>query len=129
MRKLCTTIQQIGIRVRDAYPILANFETNFNSPTPIFEDNIGTRDVLDAQQTTSNLKYMDVPLTYVHEQHENSVILCLPCKSEHVFADTMTKQEIGPKHLHACDWYVGKKFYPPVNSKHYELFIKTCPLN
>ena len=129
IRKLRTTMQQIGVRLRDASPILASFVTNFNSPTPIFEDNKGTRDMLDAQQTTSNLKHLDVPLTYVHEQHENSVILCLPCKSEHMFADTMTKQETGPKHLQARDWYVGKKFYPPVNSKHYQLLTKTCPLN
>ena len=107
---------------------MANFEINFNSPTPIFEDNKGTRDMLAAQQVTSNLKHMDVPLRYVHEQHENQAITCLPCPSQNMFADTMTKQETGTKHIQARNWYVGKQFYPPVNSKHYALLTKTAPL-
>ena len=129
IRERRTLLQQIGIRLKNATPIISNFADIFNSPTPIFEDNKGTRDMLDAQQTTSNLRHMDVPLKFVHEQHENSVIYCLPCKSEHMFADTMTKQETGPKHIQARNWYVGKKFYPPVNSNHYKELIKSVPLN
>ena len=60
IRKLRTTMQQIGLRLRDATPVIPSFETNFNSPTPIFEDNKGTRDMLNAEQLTSNLKHMDI---------------------------------------------------------------------
>ena len=129
IRKLRNILQQIGIRLRNASPIIPSFELNLKSPTPIFEDNKGTRDMLNAEQLTSNLKHMDVPLGYVHEQHEQGVITCLPCRSENMFADTMTKQETGPKHILARDWYVGKKFYPPVNSDHYKLLTKRSPLN
>ena len=129
VRRHRNLLQQLGIRLHGATPVLANFDANFTSPTPIFEDNKGTRDMLNAEQTTSNLKYMDVPLHYVHEQHEYSVITCLPCGSKNMFADTMTKQETGTKHIHARNWYVGKKFYPPVNSDHYKLLTKTAPLN
>ena len=129
IRKYRNLMQQIGIRIKEATPILNKFVANFNSPTPIFEDNKGTRDMLNTNQLTSGLKHMDVPITYVHEQHEISAITCLPCKSEHMFADTMTKQETGPKHIQARDWYVDKKFYPPVNSSHYRYLTKTSPLN
>lgn len=129
VRKLRNIIHQMGIRLRDASPILANFDANYNSPTPIFEDNKGTRDMLQAQQVTSNLKHMDIPLRYVHEEHENGALLCLPCSSENMFADTLTKQETGPKHLLARKWYVGHRFYPPVNSQHYQELTKSSPLS
>lgn len=119
----------MGIRLQSASPIMGNFQANYNSPTPIFEGNKGTLNMLQAQQVTTNLKHIEVPLTYVHEQHEISTITCLPCSSANMFADTMTKQETGPKHLQARNWYVGKKFYPPVNSQHHKLLTKSSPLN
>ena len=122
-------LQQMGIRLLSASPIMGNFQANYNTPTPIFEDNKGTRDMLKAQQVTTNLKHVEVPLTYLHEQHEISAITCLPCSSENMFADTLTKQETGPKHLQARNWYVGKRFYPPVNSQHYKLLTNSSPLN
>ena len=129
VRRHRNLLQQLGIRLRGATPMMANFETNLNNPTPIFEDNKGTRDMLNAEQITTNLKHIDVPLRYVHEQHEYSAITCLPCGSKNMFADTMTKQETGTKHIHARDWYVGKQFYPPVNSEHYKILTKSAPLN
>lgn len=128
IKKCRILLEQLVFYLRDATPILPNFEVNFNSPTPIFEDNKGTRDMFAAQQVTSNLKHIEIPLSYVHEQHENQAITCLPCSSKNMFADTMTKQETGTKHIAARNWYVGKQFYPPVNSKHYELLTKTAPL-
>ena len=129
IRKLRNILQQIGIQLREATPILTNFETNYNRPTPIFEDNKGTRDMLAAQQVTSNLKHIDIPLRYVHEEHEYGGLVCLPCSSENMFADSLTKQETGPKHILARNWYVGHCFYPPVNSKHYKELTKSAPLS
>ena len=39
----------MGVHLREASPVMTNFEANYNSPTPIFEDNKGTRDMLEAQ--------------------------------------------------------------------------------
>lgn len=57
IRERRTLLQQIGIRLKDATPILTSFSDIFNSPTPIFEDNKGTRDMLAAQQTTIWWRY------------------------------------------------------------------------
>ena len=85
INKLHLLLQQIGIRLKDACPVLANFNANLKFPTPIFEDNKGTRDMIDARQVTTNLRHVDIPLHYVHELHENGVVTCLPCSSEHMF--------------------------------------------
>ena len=119
----------MGVHLREASPVLTNFEANYNSPTPIFEDNKGTRDMLEAQHVTSNFKHMDIPLRYVHEEHEYGDLVCLPCSSENMFVDTITKQETGPKHLLARKWYAGHRFHPPVNSQHYMELTKSTPLS
>ena len=129
IKKHRSLIQQIGLSIPNPTPIVSSLQHNYNSPTPIFEDNKGTRDMIDAMKVTSNLKHIELPLKYVHELNESGTLLCLPCDSQNMFADTFTKQETGPKHLQARRWYMGQKFYPPVNSEHYKLLTRTLPLS
>ena len=121
-------MQQIGLSIKNPTPALSALENNYNSPTPIFEDNKGTRDMIEAGKVTSNMKHIELPLKYVHELNECGTLTCMPCASQNMFADTFTKQETGPKHCQARKWYMGQRFYPPVNSEHYKLLTKTLPL-
>ena len=129
IKKHRSLMQQIGLSIPDPTPIVSALENNYNSPTPIFEDNKGTRDMIHANKITSNLKHIDLPLKYVHQLNEAGTLICLPCDSQNMFADTFTKQETGPKHLQARKWYMGQKFYPPVNSEHYKLLTSHLPLS
>ena len=128
IKKHRSLMQQIGLSIKNPTPVLSALENNYNSPTPIFEDNKGTRDMIEAGKVTSNMKHIELPLKYVHELNECGTLTCMPCASQNMFADTFTKQETGPKHCQARKWYMGQRFYPPVNSEHYKLLTETLPL-
>ena len=64
----------------------------------------------------------------MHQLHYEGVLVCLPCSSPMMFADPLTKQETGPKHLQGRAWYMGKRFYPPPTSDHYKLLTMLGPL-
>ena len=53
IKKHRSRMQQIGLSIPNPTPIVLALENNYNSPTPIFEDNKGTRDMIDANKITS----------------------------------------------------------------------------
>ena len=122
-------LQQLGMLLPSPSPVSSAFGQNINMPSPIFEDNKGCRDMLKAQRVTSNLKHMEIPFQYMHNLHFVGSLTCLPCGTKVMFANTLTKQETGPKHIQGRNWYMGKRFYPPVNSKHYALLTSFAKLN
>ena len=85
--------------------------------------------MIDANKVTSNLKHIELLIKYIHELNEYGTLLCLTCDSQNMFADTFTKQETGPKHSQARRWYMGQRFYPPVNSEHYKILTTKLPLS
>lgn len=87
-----------------ASPVLPLFWLNYTQPSPIFEENKGTRDMLAAGKVTSNLKHVDIPLTYLHALHESATIKTLEASSGTVMANFLTKQETGPQHLESTKW-------------------------
>ena len=122
-------LQQLGVLLQSPSPMLSAINQNLKMPSPIFEDNKGCRDMLQAQRVTSNLKHLGIPFQYMHGLHFYGTLTCLPCGSKLMFADTLTKQETGPKHAQGRNWYMGKRFYPPVNSKHYAHLTSIAKLN
>jgi len=101
---------------------------NYELPTPVFEDNKGTREMLAAGRVTSNLKHIDVPLAYLNTLHESSTIKTATAISKTMLANFMTKQETGPSHLRSTKWATGREYYPPPrNSAHFAELTKTAP--
>ena len=121
--------RQIGLTIPVASPILPSFALNYKMPTSIFEDNKGTRDMLSAGRITSNLKHIDIPLTYLHSLHESGTICTKAAGSKTMLANFLTKQETGPIHLKSTQWITGRKNYPPVTSTHYQELTKPVPLS
>lgn len=127
--RLRNFLRQIGVLLPSSSPITPSFKLNYELPTPVFEDNKGTRDMLAAGRVTSNLKHIDVPLTYLHTLHESSIIKTAEASSKTMLANFMTKQETGPTHLRSTKWATGREYYPPCNSDHYAELTKTAPLS
>ena len=100
-------LQQLGMLLYNPSPIHSAINQNLKMPSPIFEDNKGCRDMLQAQRVTSNLKHMEIPFQYMHGLHFCGTLTCLPCGTKLMFADTLTKQETGPKHAQGRNWYMG----------------------
>jgi len=121
-------LRQIGLTLPQASPVLPSFQLNYTLPTPIFEDNKGTRDMLAAGKVTSNLKHVDIPLTYLHSLHESSTITTLRAGSTTMVANFLTKQETGPQHLKSIRWISGRQYYPSRNSEHFKLLTKNHQL-
>ena len=122
-------LRQIGISLPHSSPILPSFKLNYNLPTPIFEDNKGTRDMLAARKVTSNLKHIDIPLTYLHSLHASSVISTAKATSSTMLANFTTKQETGPQHIRSTKRITGREFYPPITSEHFKTLTKNAPLS
>ena len=121
-------LRQIGLSIPDASPILPSFQLNYDQPSPIFEDNKGTRDMLAGGKVTSNLKHVDIPLTYLHALHESATIKTLEASSGTMLANFLTKQETGPQHLKSLKWISGRKFYPPRTSDHFKTLTSISSL-
>ena len=122
-------LRQIGVKLPQASQIFPSFKLNYEMPTPIYEDNKGTRDMLAAGKVTSNLKHVDVPLTYLHSLHESSTIKTAVASSSTMLANFLTKQETGPQHIRSTKWVTGRRFYPPRNTLHYSSLTQTVPLS
>ena len=80
-------------------------------------------------RVTSNLKHLDIPLQIIHEEHEKGAIMCIPCSTNCQWGDTFTKQASGPTSLEHRNWYMGKRFHPPVYSEHYKLLTELIALS
>lgn len=130
-------MRQIGILFPHASPISSSFKLNYTLPTPVFEDNKGTRDMIAAGRVTSNLKHVDIPLTYLHALHESGtlktsappVLKTAAASSRTMLANFMTKQESGPNHIKSTKWVTGRQHYPSINSDHYAILTKSAPLS
>ena len=128
MKQMRMFLQQIGLLFRTPSPISTALTAGLEMPTPIYEDNKGCRDMIEANRVTSNLRHVEISFTYMHELHSEGVVTCLHCGSKLMFADTMTKQETGPKHTQGRNWFMGKRFYPPPSSAHYKHLTTLVPL-
>jgi len=118
-------LRQIGLTMPKASPVLPSFALNYELPSPIFEDNKGTRDMLAAGNVTSNLKHVDIPLMYLHSLHESSTITTSRVGTSTMVANFLTKQETDPQHMKSTKWITGRQYYPPRNSDHYKLLAKS----
>jgi len=112
-------LRQIGMSIPSASPVLPSFALSYEMPSPVFEDNKGTRDMLAAGKVTSNLKHVDIPLTYLHALHESATITTKAASSSTMAANFLTKQETGPQHLKSLKWISGREYYPPRTSDHF----------
>ena len=127
--RLRNFLQQIGVVLAEPSPINASFKSSYELPTPVFEDNKGTRDMLAAGRVISNFKHIDIPLTYLHTLHESSTIKTATATSKTMLANFMTKQETGPSHLRSTKWATGREYYAPHKSAHYAELTKTAQLS
>ena len=85
--------------------------------------------MIAAGKVTSNLKHVDIPLTYLHSLHESGAICTKEAGSKTMLANFLTKQETGPIHKKSTQWITGRKHYPPVTSAHYKELTRTCSLS
>lgn len=122
-------LQHLGQLLYKPSPVYQALNQHTKMPTPIYEDNKGCRDMLAAQRVTANLKHVEIPFQFIHGLHFTGSLTCLPCGTKLMFADTLTKQETGPKHAQGRNWYMGKRFYLPANSKHFVLLTSLAKLS
>ena len=100
-----------------------------SDPTPMFEDNKGTHDLIEAGRKTPRVKHMDIPLCYLHEKHRNGEFTVIACSTHLMIADGLNKALSGNTLKHHSDIYTGRRFLPPKNSNHYKQLTDLCPLS
>jgi len=85
--------------------------------------------MLAAGKVTSNLKHVDIPLTYLHALHESATITTSKANSSTMVANFLTKQETGPQHIKSTKWITGRQYYPPPSSEHFKTLTKEVTLS
>lgn len=100
-----------------------------SEPTPMFEDNNGTHDLIEAGRMTPGLKHIDVPLCYIHQKHKSGEFIVKECSTHLMLADGLNKALSGPIIRHHSNIYTGRRYAPPPTSEHYTLLVDLCPLS
>jgi hypothetical protein len=99
-------------------PILEYLRIPLRDPTVIWEDNQPAIDIMTANQITSRVKHMAVPIAMINEDIQQGT--CMPKK----ISGILNPADIGTKPLPASTlhrhWRFGRgqRFYPPVESEH-----------
>ena len=99
------------------------------SPTPLFEDNKGTHDLINSGRMTPRLKHIDVPLCYLHEKHRSGEFEVIECSTHLMLADGLNKSLSGNTLHHHSNIYTGRKYLPPKDSEHYRALTDHCPIS
>ena len=100
-----------------------------NYPSPVFEDNKGTFDLIQAGRNTPRVKHIDIPLCYLHEKHKSGEFEIHECSTNLMLADGLNKaltRNTIATHSHI---YTGRRFLPPQSSAHYAELARLCPIS
>ena len=100
-----------------------------SAPTPLFEDNKGTHDVIEAGRLTPRVKHIDIPLCYLHEKYKSGEYNVVECSTHLMLADGLNKALSGNTIKHHSDIYTGRRFLPPKNSEDYTILTSLCELS
>ena len=90
-------------------------------PTPIYEDNKATIAQVMKDRLTPNIKHVDVPICYLHELFLNGIFHVHYVDTAKNCADIISKPHGGILLIQKLLWMVGARFYPPIDSTHFEL--------
>ena len=99
-------------------------------PLQIFGDSQPCIDACEANSVTTRVKHLAVSIAYIHEQIEANIIKLEKIDTTLNIADSGTKPNPSPIHFRHYDYIIGVRFYPPIESEHYQLlelhkFIKS----
>ena len=100
-----------------------------STPTPVFEDNKGTFDLIKKGRQTPRVKHVDARLCYLHEIHKSGEFIVHECNTDLMLADGLNKALTGPAIRHHSNIYTGRRFLPSPNSQHYKELTRLCPLS
>lgn len=138
-KDICITTSTTDAETRAAFKALRHIITlrNFfchlgfpiSVPTPMFEDNKGTHDLIQAGRRAPQVKHIDIPLCYLHEKHKNGEFVVVECSTHLMIADGLNKALSGPTIKHHPNICTGRRFLPPRDSEHYKILIMYCPLS
>ena len=116
-------------RIITVRTFLSHLGFPISTPTPLFEDNKGTFDLIEAGRRTPRTKHIDVPLCYIHEKHKSGEFKVSECSTHLMLADGLNKALSGPTLKHHSNIYTGRRFLPPKDSSHYRELTKIHSLS
>ena len=100
-----------------------------STPTPVYEDNKGTYDLIQAGRQTPRIKHVDIPLCYLHQKYKSGEFSIHQCSTHLMLADGLNKALSGPTLRHHSNIYTGRRFLPPPSTQHHKELVRLCPLS
>ena len=116
-------------RIITARNFFAHLGFPIKDPTPMFEYNKGTLDLIEAGRLTPRLKHIDIPLCYLHEKFKSGEYIVIECNTHLMLADGQNKALSAPTLKHHSNLYTGRRFLPPRDSRHYSLLTNLYQLS
>lgn len=99
------------------------------APTPVFEDNKGTLDLIKKGCQTHCAKHVNVRLCYLHEKHKSGEFIVHECSTDLMLADGLNKALTGPAICRHSYIYTGRRFLPLSTTQHFKDLTRLCPLS
>jgi hypothetical protein len=93
------------------------------APTRHHEDNQPSIDIVSANQVTSRVRHIHIPICYLHHNLDRGYFRPVFCKGTLMCADMCTKPLAGPLLERHADFIRGLRFAPPGDSIHHTYFV------
>ena len=84
---------------------------------------------MQAGRLTPRVKHIDIPLKYLHDQHKDGIFEVQKCSTHLMLADYLNKPLPGPSIHRITAINVGRRFYPPLHTPHYNAMLAFAPLD
>jgi hypothetical protein len=102
---LCSFLQTIGVYL--------------STPTPTYEDNQGTINLVRTQCLTDTVRHHAVKIAWLNETFSTDQLKPAYTKSSLMLADCSTKPVNGAQLYDKISYGIGQRFYPPPDHQHY----------
>jgi hypothetical protein len=98
---------------------LSSIGISLTSPTPTYEDNKGTINLIRTNCLTDTVRHHAVKIAWLNENYSNDHLVPAYTKSSMMLADCSTKPTNGAQLSEKIAYAIGQRFYPPSTHQHY----------
>lgn len=125
VRILCLSL----LRTKIIRTLLLNMGLPVGKPTPHYEDNSAAIQLVQAHRVTPRLRHIDIPLCYLHMEHQLGTFRVEQRPSRFMMADFLTKPHSGPSLLRLSSWSMGHQHLASLPTWHLEALSSFGPIS
>ncbi len=114
-----TALWRGAFKTRLLRDFLQSIGIHLSTPSPTFEDNQGTINLIRSQRLTDTVRHHAVKIAWLNEQFEHRHLKPSYTKTNLMLCDCITKPSNGAKLFEQISYAIGQRYYPTIDSQHY----------